>query len=55
VLANGQVIVYAVFVDEGDSPNAGPLQNVLSCVVLHAVREYVPQTTGANLAACQAD
>jgi hypothetical protein len=54
VLANGQVIVYAAFVDEADSPNAGPLQNMLSCIVVHAVREYVPRTTGANLGGCQA-
>jgi hypothetical protein len=54
VLANGQVIVYAAFVDEADSPNTAPLQNMLACIVMHAVREYVPQTTGTNVAACQA-
>lgn len=55
VLSNGQVVVYAAFVDEADSASGtGPLQNMLDCVVLHATRQYTGQTTGADVAACRA-
>ena len=55
VLSNGQVVVYAAFVDEADAaPGATPLQNMLDCVVLHAVRQYTGQTTGADVGACRA-
>ena len=55
VLSNGQVVVYAAFVDEADSaPGTGPLQSMLDCVVMHAVRQYTGQTTGADVPACRA-
>jgi hypothetical protein len=54
LILNGQVIVYAAFVDEADSPNTTPLQNMLSCVVMHALREYAGRTTGRDVGACQA-
>ena len=61
-LANGETVVYAAFVDEADGYNASdptnhnttPLQNMLSCVVMHAAREYSGQTTGNDVAACRA-
>jgi beta-lactamase class A len=60
VFANGQVVFYAVFLNEADGPptNAVPLrttlQNVLDCVVVDTVRQYSGQTTGNDLATCQA-
>lgn len=54
VLANGQVVVYAAFVDEADNASATPLQNMLDCVVLHAVREYSGQSSPGDVAACRA-
>jgi hypothetical protein len=58
---DGQVVVYAAFVDEADRtaacPAAGnvtPLQNMLDCVVMHTFRQYSGQTTGADVAACAA-
>jgi Beta-lactamase enzyme family/Bacterial tandem repeat domain 1 len=61
-LANGDTVVYAAFVDEADgydtsgngNHNTTPLQNMLDCVVMQAVREYGGQTTGDDVAACRA-
>jgi Beta-lactamase enzyme family/Polyglycine hydrolase-like, structural repeat len=57
--ANGQVVVYAAFVDEADkaascpaTASVTPLQNMLDCVVMHAFRQYSGQTTGTDVAAC---
>jgi hypothetical protein len=55
LFTNGQVVLYAAFVDEADSaPGATPLQNMLDCVVTQAVRQYSGQTTGADVPACRA-
>ena len=61
-LSNGETVVYAAFVDEADgydeddpsNPNVTPLQNMLSCVVMQAAREYSGQTTGNDVGACRA-
>jgi hypothetical protein len=53
-LASGQVVVYAAFADEGTARNATPLQRMLDCVVMHAMREYSGKTTGADVPACRA-
>jgi Beta-lactamase enzyme family/Bacterial tandem repeat domain 1 len=61
-LSNGETVVYSAFVDEADgynaanpsNPNTTPLQNMLDCVVMQAVREYAGQTTGNDVAACRA-
>jgi hypothetical protein len=55
VFANGQVVVYAVFVDEGTSASATPLQNMIDCVVMHAVRQYSGQSTGSVVPVCLGD
>ena len=52
-LANGQTVVYAAFVDEADG-SAAVLQDMIDCVVMHAVREYSGHTSGADVAACRA-
>jgi len=52
VFANGQVVFYAAFADEGTSSTSGPLQNMLDCVVMHAMRQYSGTTTGADVPAC---
>jgi hypothetical protein len=53
-VANGPVVVYAAFADEGTATSSTPLQNMLDCVVMHAMREYTGRTTGADVAACAA-
>jgi hypothetical protein len=53
VFANGHVVFYAAFVDEADSPTTTPLQNMLDCVVMHAVRHYGGQATSGDVPACQ--
>jgi hypothetical protein len=53
VFANGQVVFYAAFVDEADSPTAKPLQNMLDCVVMHTMRYYGGHTTSSDVPACQ--
>ena len=54
VFSDGQVVIYAAFADEGTAPNANPLQSMLDCVVMHAMRQYSGRTTGRNVAACAA-
>ncbi len=49
---NGQVVFYAVFVDEADSPDSS-LQNMIACIGVEVVREYAQQTTGTVLNQCQ--
>jgi beta-lactamase class A len=58
---DGQVVLYAAFVDEADKSSScpggssqTPLQNMLDCVVMHTFRQYSRQTTGADVAACTA-
>ncbi len=53
-VANGPVVVYAAFADEGVSSTSGPLQSMLDCTVMHAMREYSGRTTGSDVAACAA-
>lgn len=55
--ANGQIAVYAVFVDEGDTSTAAQtaMANTRSCVVMHAVRQFGAQTTGTDVPACRGD
>jgi hypothetical protein len=53
-VANGPVVVYAAFADEGTASSSAPLQSMLDCVVMHAMREYTGRTTGADVAACAA-
>jgi hypothetical protein len=53
VFSNGQVVVYAAFADEGTGiSSATPLQNMLDCVVMLAMRQYSSTTTGADVPAC---
>lgn len=51
---NGQVVVYAAFADEGISSTSGPLQTMLDCVVMHAMRQYSGTTTAVDVPACPA-
>jgi hypothetical protein len=53
-VVGGPTIVYALFADEGTASSATPLQNMLDCVVMLAMREYSGRTTGADVAACAA-
>ena len=53
--ANNQVVVYAVFVDEGDPGAETAMENTRSCVVMHAVRQFGARTTGADVPACRGD
>ncbi|HWM18894.1 MAG TPA: serine hydrolase [Ilumatobacteraceae bacterium] len=51
---NGQVAVYAVFINEADNPtdDYSPFNNTIDCIMVEAAREYSGQTTGAVLPQC---
>ena len=51
---NGQVAVYAVFVNEADNPSDSytPFDNMIDCIMVEAAREYSGETTGAVLPQC---
>ena len=51
---NGQVAVYAVFVNEADNPSDSytPFNNTIDCIMVEAAREYSGETTGAVLPQC---
>jgi hypothetical protein len=51
---DGQVVFYAAFVDEADSPDNVLTRNMLDCVVMQAVRQYSGQTTGNDVPQCRA-
>jgi hypothetical protein len=55
LFADGQVVFYAVFVDEGDPGSETAMENTRSCVVMHAVRQFGGQTTGTDVPACRGD
>ena len=51
---NGEVAVYAVFINEADNPSDSyaPFDNTIDCIMVEAAREYSGQTTGAVLPQC---
>ena len=55
VFANGQVAVYASFINEGDNltDDYTPFDNTLDCILVEVSRAYSGQTTGAVLPQCQ--
>jgi hypothetical protein len=55
-LVNGQVVIYAAFADEGTGSRRTTdprMQNMLDCIVMHAMREYSGKSTGADVATCR--
>ncbi|MGI9031140.1 MAG: serine hydrolase [Ilumatobacteraceae bacterium] len=54
-LADGDVVVYASFINEADNPSDSytPFDNTLDCILVEVARAYGGQTTGAVLPQCQ--
>lgn len=53
VFDGGDIVFFAIFINEADGPNPGTMPATISCFGMEIVREYSGQTTGIEPPQCQ--